>query len=284
MTALVLALASAVADVPVPVPASGPTAGAAAIATAQERLASNDVDGALSALADVRGPLTLDQMLARSETLGIARAISGDADGAEAAFKTLLALSPTYALPYTLSPKVTFPFERARKSLAGKPSLDLKLTVPAAPQFDEPVRIDVESTGDSEHLLASLQLCNHVKGADGPPVCATVAAPGTRIEIGPIARPSSLPAGEGVYVQLSLVGIDREGSEVWRGPPPEHPLEIGVGLPGAVPWYANPWVTGGVGAGAFVVAAVVVAGFYTLRATHSPVGYCVPCSPAGGGA
>ncbi|HEY4220054.1 MAG TPA: hypothetical protein VGO62_01900 [Myxococcota bacterium] len=252
-----------------------------AVVDAQGKLASGDVDGALSALASITGPLAYEDVLARYETLGVARAYNGDAQGAEDAFKSLLLLAPGYALPYTLSPKATFPFEHARKALAGAPALEIVLTPPRDADFDKPIDIDVERASDPASVLASFRLCARVKGSGDEPECVTQKAPAvgahSNVELAPVAAPKETAP---VYLQLSLRGFDAGGSEIWRGPTPDRPRELGVGTNPVSPWYASPWLWGGVAAGVATVATTgTLLTLAALRPTNVPTRYEVKGTP-----
>ncbi len=282
VAALVWGAPAARADAPAaaPTPADAPRAdpapaGAPGIAQARDKLAAGDVDGALSALAAVSGPLSFDDVLARYQILGVARAYSDDAAGAEEAFKTLLILAPGAALPYTMSPKATFPFERARRALAGQPALELELEPEDVYGFDEPVRLDVARVSDPLAMVSSVRVCAHVKGADAPPSCSTTPAPALgghiTVDVPAVTRPPSLGDDEGVYLQVSLVATDAAGSEVWRGPTPERPRELPVGFATAPPWYLSPIAIGGYVGAAVVGTTVAIAALTVLRPSTSPV-------------
>jgi hypothetical protein len=260
-TLALVAVAQEPAPAPPPATSAAPStpvvsAATAAIAKARGQLGDGDVEGALSTLAGVSGPLSLDDMKAKYEILGTARAYSDDAAGAEEAFKILLALAPGASLPYTLSPKATYPFENAKKAMAGVPALSLALDVPPTPAFDAPVDVAVTRAADPLKLVSTIRLCSSVKGAATAPTCESLPAPSVQAALD-FMLPAVAKAGSGgVFVQISVVGLDAGGNEVWRGPSPDQPYELGVGFEHPAPWYANPWVYGGV-AGAVLVAGVV---------------------------
>jgi hypothetical protein len=216
-------------------------------------------------------------MIKRYEALGLARAFVDDTPGAEAAFQRLLLLAPAHSLSYTMSPKATFPFERARRSVASQPALEARLDPPPPSWWGDPLRLTLARVADPQDLIASFRLCSGIKGG-GRPTCQLVPAPpvGERspVELPPVARPPELVEGTGVFLQLTLVGLDAESSEVWRGPPPERPLELGVGFAPPEPWYTSPWTWGIAAAGtATVVTAVVLGTLFALRPTTADTSY-----------
>ena len=277
---LVLALLCVADEVVPPATPALPAAAAAAstpspppslLDEALSSLAAGEVDAALTKLEAVRGPLTHAQLVAKYQGLGIARATAGDAAGAEQAFRVLLTLAPTHALAYTLSPQATFPFERARRALASAPALEAELLLPPPAPWGAPLPIDVELTADPLRLVHTFTLCHGVKGGP-PPSCQELPAPppGQRVSVKlpALDRPADATEGAGVFVQVSLRGFDGERSEVWRGPTPERPAELGVGFAPPEPWTASPWLWGTVGGVAAAVATAAAVGTWlALRPT-----------------
>src|SRR5688572_31819020 len=84
---------------------------------ATEALAEFRVDEALQLLerAKSEGPYRYADHVRLYEQLGIALAYVGNHEEAIAAFDHMLAIDPSHALSYSLSPKATLPFERARQ-------------------------------------------------------------------------------------------------------------------------------------------------------------------------
>src|SRR5688572_29310831 len=71
--------------------------------------------------AKTEGPYGYDDHAKLYEQLGIAYAYLDRSEDALAAFDMLLAIDPTRAISYTLSPKVTFLFEQARSKAGARP-------------------------------------------------------------------------------------------------------------------------------------------------------------------
>lgn len=241
------------------------------------------LDAAAAALADFR-PEAAVTILARARTegpwrhadhvllyeqLGIAHAYLEQTEEAREAFRVMLTLDPTRAISYTLSPKVTFLFEQARRDAAerGPPALDMSW--PRDLTVDRTIPIDVEVVADPDGLLRRAELHYRLKGAptfaarslDLPP-------PGeraVRVELPPMAASSARSEA----VELFLVAQDRSGNEVLLFGSERRPREIGLAYVPPDPWYGKWWVWAI--AGSVVAASAGAAAFAATRDPGSTV-------------
>src|SRR5262249_20539762 len=67
--------------------------------------------------AKSEGPYDHEHCVQLHEQLAIAQAYLGKTEDSQHEFEMMLALEPGRSISYTLSPKVTFPFERAREAV-----------------------------------------------------------------------------------------------------------------------------------------------------------------------
>lgn len=86
--------------------------------------------------------------------LGILRAGSRDAAGAEAAFLALCTVSPTAKSPRGASPVVRAPFERAKKACASGPKLSLTIDAPSVIDTGASYVAVLRVDGDPAKLVA----------------------------------------------------------------------------------------------------------------------------------
>jgi hypothetical protein len=133
------------------------------------------------------------------EQLGIALAYAGRTDDAIAAFDRMLGLDPSHALRYTLSPKATLVFERARELAAARPTPAIDLGLPRGKMVGDPLPIDVDVLADPHGTFARAIL--HVR-----------IQPGGRNSAGPgpakPVHPTSLAFGS---LRAPLAKSPREG-------------------------------------------------------------------------
>ncbi len=196
-----------------------------------------DVDRALVALdaAAAAGPLDHAQHVQLWEQRGLGLAyLEREADAA-AAFTRLLALDPGHLLSYTLSPKATFVFERARKAPSRAPVLELGWA--GGQEVGAAVPIEVEVVADPDVLLAHATLFVRTRGATAWQLAPLPLGPGRRRVVLPAVqatRPSAL--------ELHARGYDRAGNEVLRWASPAQPREIPLRYDPPPPWYRRWWV------------------------------------------
>lgn len=104
-----------------------------------------DYEKAAGILEKLRQSSTLkyEENIELHELLGISYAASNQTDAARKVFDRLVNMSPDHMLSYTLSPKVTFVFERAKKAARRKGLPRLQLNWPNGLEVSSPVTIDL---------------------------------------------------------------------------------------------------------------------------------------------
>jgi tetratricopeptide (TPR) repeat protein len=204
-------------------------------------LAEFKVDEALPVLEQARGhgPHRHPVLVRIHEQIGIALAYLGRENEALEAFAMLLALEPDHLLSYTLSPKATFLFERARREAdaAATPAIDVSW--PRELRVARPIPVEVEVLADPRAYLSRAELHVRRKGEPGFQVADVTLAPAgkfARIALPPISgtRPEVL--------QLWAAAYDRAGNQVLLWGDPQRPREIALGWQPPVPWYRKWWV------------------------------------------
>jgi hypothetical protein len=215
--------------------------GAAQIARGEEALAKQDVEQAKAPLeaADRGGPLDHESNITLWELRGIAAAYVDDHEGASAAFDMLLALDPSHFLSYTLSPKATFVFEKARNDVLLRAAPALDVNWPAGQKVNSPIPLDIEVIADPKQFLKRATLFLRTHGERGWRAAdVTLARRNTRITL-PEVR-----ADKPVSLELFLRAYDARGNEVLAWAHPTRPREIPLRYDPPTPWYRKWWVIG----------------------------------------
>jgi tetratricopeptide (TPR) repeat protein len=218
---------------------------------AEEELKSLHREQALALLEQARQatPLTHAEHVRLYEQLGIVYAYLGRDQEAVEAFDMLLALSPGYALRYTLSPKVTFPFEQARSASAQRPAPELRVTWPLGLQVSQPLPLTLEVASDPKGFLQSARVYWRRAG-EAAFASATVPLAG-RGDYRTLTLPS-WPAQGPETVELYAVACDASGNEVLDVGSPRDPYDVALSFTKPPAWYQHWWV--------WAIAGVVVAG------------------------
>lgn len=213
--------------------------GAGALERAVQALAEFQVEQALAELERARAaePHRFETLVTIYEQLGIAQAYLGHEAEAMAAFDKLLALDPGHLLSYTLSPRATFVFERARSRSQRATAIDLSW--PRDLEVDESIPVDVEVLADPATMLHRATLEVRTKGADDHrSFDLELAAPG---RVRRVVLPA-LEARRPEVLQLWLRAFDQRGNEVLRWSSADAPREIPLGYRPPTPWYRTWWV------------------------------------------
>ena len=196
--------------------------------------------------ARARGPWTHVEHTRLYSHLGIAYAYLGRPDDALTAFRWLLALSPGFALPYTLSPKATFLFERARDKARSEPPPAIDLGFPRDGRIDAPLPLTVEVLADPLGFMSRLELYFRLRGEPHFRKLEHELVAGQRyLEL-------SLPAEkleESTVRELYAVVKDARGSEVLLQGSPGFPREAPAAYVPQLRWYQRWWVWALVGVG-----------------------------------
>jgi hypothetical protein len=228
-------------------------------------LASFQVDEALADLEAARGggPYSHETMIKLHEQLGIAYAYRDDEARAMKEFQTLLALDPGHLMSYTLSPRVTFLFERVRKDPARPRSSSIDLSWPRELSVARPVPIDIEVVADPAAVLSRAAIEVRRKGEpDYQLVDLELAPPGKYRRVELPALGSSRPE----VLELHVRAFDVRGNEVLRWGSADEPRELPLGYSPPAPWYRRWWVWAIAGATVAVGTGVTV---YALGAEPS---------------
>jgi tetratricopeptide (TPR) repeat protein len=223
-------------------------------------LAAFEVDAAIAALdRAAAAPLDHARHVALWEQRGIAQAYLEREPEALAAFDRLLALDPGHLLSYTLSPKATFVFEKARATAAARGAPALELRWPRDQRLGASVPLEVETIADPDGLLDRATIYVRTRGEP-----TWRAADLSLADVGALER-VRLPAVAGTRptsLEIYAVASDAAGNEVLSWASPARPREIPLRYEPPTPWYRRWWVwaaAGGVvavGTGVAVYAAV----------------------------
>lgn len=210
---------------------------------AEEALADFRPEDAVNLLelAKEGGPYSHEDHVRLYQQLGIAYAYLDRPEAAQAAFGTMLALDPKAAISYTLSPKVTFLFEEARREALEQEPATVDLAWPRDLTVDEPVPVDLEVVADPLGFLDRARLFYRKKG-EGRFASIAVVLNGNdgseRVEIPPVAPESKSPA----TLELYLVAQDDRMNEVLRFGSADRPREVALAYEPPDPWYGKWWV------------------------------------------
>ena len=209
-----------------------------------------DTRRAVSLLERARGegPYDLPTHVRLYEQLAIAYAFVERPEDALKAFDRVLALSPGYAVSYTLSPKVTFLFERARTARAARPQLELEVSWPKDLKGGAPLPVNVEKRFDTLALALNLTLFSRSKGEpafQSHPLSAP--GPGDSVTV---VLPEEAPGPDGAVVrELYLKATDAAGNEVFRWASLAAPREVTSIALVNQSWYQKWWVWSVIGVG-----------------------------------
>ncbi|MEZ0310404.1 MAG: hypothetical protein ACAI38_01435 [Myxococcota bacterium] len=216
---------------------------------AAKALAAFERDRALTELeaAALARPLAYDEHVRLYELLGITHAYLGHDKETREAFDMLLALAPGHALAYTLSPKVTFLFEEARKANEARGPTELRMTWPPGLEVTSEVPVTFEVVRDPMGLLRNGRLHYRTHGAASGATALNVALPalGTYAQV---ALPPQVDATEARALEIFFTAVDAAGNEVLRVGTSERPYTVPLAYEPPPPWYRTWWVWAGAGA------------------------------------
>jgi hypothetical protein len=238
--------------------------------------AKGALDRAAAALADFRpdeaavlltkakgeGPYAHADYVRLHELLGVANAYLEKPEEAKQAFDVMLALEPTRAISYTLSPKVTFLFEQARARALERPQPSIDLSWSRELTVSDPIPVAVEVVADPHGFLDAARLYYRTKGNvrwSSIDVDLLEAGKAARVELPPAAPASEQPEA----VELYAVAFDAGKNEVHLFGSERRPREISLQYDPPVPWYGQWWVW--VLAGAVVAAGAGTAAYVATR-------------------
>ena len=233
-----------------------------ALESGLEHLAAFETAEAIAALNDAKrqGPYRHADHVRLYEALGTAQAYAGNNVLANEAFDQLLILSPGHAISYTLSPKVTFLFERARRR-AGEPP-QLLISWPRDQVVSDPTAIEIDSSRASTMRHARL---HYRRKGDQSWFWADYELPAPGDFATAVLPPLDADATSPQVMQMFAVGFDAAGNEVGRWGHPLRPRELSLRYDPPSPWYERWWV--------WTIAGVVIAtgtGIAVFAATREP--------------
>jgi tetratricopeptide (TPR) repeat protein len=215
----------------------------------------NDAAGVLDRL--LREPENGRELLAEAYLLrGRVAAALGDLLAAEVQFRRALELRPASEIPEPKGQEAAA-LEAARKTSAG--GLRLVQTPPGEATANQPARIDVKVEGDSEKMVAALEL-GYRTGDAGAFLTARAKPPATLTVPAPVLSP-------GARVDYYVRALDEHGGVVAESGTPTLPFRLQVAVPIEARreperWYQKWWFWTAVGA------AAVGAGAITYAATR----------------
>ena len=235
------------------------------VAAGAKAVADFNVDAATAALKDVEahGPLDHATHVTLWEQRGIAAAYLDDQATADAAFDMLLALDPNHLLSYTLSPKATFVFERARIRAAAHTPPTLELTLPHGLVVGAPVPIDLEVVADPRNFLHRATVFVRARGDHDWHAADVTLAPAGKFQH--VTIPSVTSSSKSTVLEIYARAYNQHGDEVFAWATPSLPRDIPLRFEPPTPWYRKWWVWT---ATAAVLA--VATGVTVLEIEHSP--------------
>lgn len=241
-------------------------AGRAQLETGRAALAKFEVEQANAALdaAERAGPLDWDSHVALWEQRGIAAAYAEDEPAALRAFETLLVLDPGHFLSYTLSPRATFVFEKARVAAQRAPRAAVQLSWRRDARIGDALPVDIEVISDPKSNLTRASLAMRTRGeASWREAEVKLARPGE------LARVTLPPTGgrKPATLELYLRAFDATGNEVLRWASPEAPRELALRYEPPKPWHAKWWARA-IGGGVLLATTATIVYF----ATREPPG------------
>lgn len=223
-----------------------------------DQLMLDEAQGKLTLADDLAKPLAWNVKLWQARALR--SAFAEDEPGAVAAYRRLLAMSPSYLLPYTLSPRATFPFEKARGDIDASGGTDIRIDLPPNARVGKPIAVDIQVVADPEGILerGTLYVSTEPGAASWRRSTFALGKPGHTTHV-------ILPALRGrndMKLQVYAVAHDARGNEVWQWSSRQRPRKVDVAWIAPTPWYRRWWVwaaTGAIAAGA--------AGYLVYRST-----------------
>jgi len=233
--------------------------GAKSLADGQKALVDFRPEEAMQLLekAKTEGPYGYADHAKLYEQLGIAYAYLDLTDKAAEAFDTLLLIDPTWAISYTLSPKVTFVFEQARNRAQSRPPPTLQVSWRHDLKITEEVPVDLEVIEDPRHFLRRVELHYRLKSSPAyEMIRIDLLPPGgrTTATIPPLGAASATRAS----IELYMTALDDAGNAVLQWGTSGRPREIPLDFDPPTPWYGRWWVWVAVG-GAIAAGATATA-------------------------
>ena len=242
--------------------------------TAKEQEPKGPIEQAVKAIEELRvedaialleqakkaGPYRHDEHVRVYENMGIAYAYAEKPKESVGAFERMLALDPSRAISYTLSPKVTFLFERARARTKKRGQPELQVSYPRGAKLDDSIKIGVEVVQDPAVFFERAKVFSRVKGQEDFRTAEVKLR--ARKDLAEVSFAPPVPeAQEDKVFQFHLIAYDEQGNEVYQWASPKRPRELALRYVPPEAWYKKWWVwaiVGGVvAAGAGGAAAII---------------------------
>jgi hypothetical protein len=220
-------------------------AGKADLNAGREALAKFEVESAQKHLdaAAQKGPLDLASHVTLWEQRGIAAAYVDDEPQALRAFATLLALNPGHLISYTLSPRATFVFEKARTGASKQQSPTMQVSWRRDLRVGEPLPIEVELVANPDARVRRATLMMRARGGAEWRAADVDLRAGAyqRVVLPPVfgTKPATL--------ELYLRAFDERDNEVMRWADAAAPREMMLRYEPTTPWYRTWWVWATIG-------------------------------------
>jgi hypothetical protein len=195
---------------------------------------------ALFGQARVAGGNPYERYVAILEGLGIAQASLGNGRAADEAFDLLLAIAPGHAIQYTLSPKVTFVFERARRRHAKSAPIMVQLNWSLGREVNQPIPVSIMLLSDPLDLLRNITLYADRPGLEV--IRRTLALREVDRELTVLLPAPAPPVRSAGVMLLRLSGYDAHGNEIVRVGSAALPRRVPLSYRPQTPWYRKWWV------------------------------------------
>ena len=222
-------------------------------------LAAFKVEEALAELtaAKQESPHDLATHVRMYELLGIAHAYLDQTEQAHNDFIKLLTLDRGHAISYTLSPKVTFVFEKAKREAQAWPPPRLNLTWPHGLAVNDPIPVSIEVVSGPKGFFERGRLKVRLQnGPELPEVDLTLPAVGSYLEhhLPALAPEATAPQTADVYFSA----YDVDGNEVYQEGNASQPRILSLSYVPPVPWYRQWWLWASVGVAAAAITGAAV--------------------------
>ena len=191
--------------------------------------------------AKQEGPYQYEDLRLLYEHLAVGFAYLNRQEESLAAFDMLLSLDAGYVVSYTLSPKVTFLFEKARKIARAQQPTQIQLNWPELIDVDRPLPFTFEVVADRQSMLKQGLFFRRLVGEPTFTFLQFNLAPlqqKGRLEL----PPQALDAREDKFLEFYFVGLDAAGNEVLRWADSQHPRKLALKYTPPTPWYKRWWV------------------------------------------
>ena len=224
-----------------------------AIALAKAALDDVRPNDAVGYLSQAREPYEYENHVLLYELLGISYAYLDKVDKAVSAFERMLALDSSRVLPYTLSPKVTFLFERARRTSKDRGDSMLDVSWPKDLRTKDTIPVTLEVLSDPLGLFHEATIYYRLRGAGWS---RTKSHTLPRGQLATVRLPALGAISQETQVELYVVVTDTRENQVHLIGSETRPRIVNLQYQAPSEWFEKWWVwaavagvvAGGVGA------------------------------------